>query len=300
LSSFLSRFSFMLANWLARRSLATQARIGATLGRLMLLSGGMRNRLRENLTQAGYADRVTLAQAAVGIGRMAIETVGLWRTPDEAVLARVKFVEGWDTVLAARNAGRGVIFVTPHLGTFEVLSLFIGSQMPMTAMFRTPRVAWSEPMMRAGRDRMQIRSEPAGMSGIRAMLKSLRRGETVGLLPDQVPDPGKGGDGVWADFYGRPAYTMTLAQKFAKTTGALVVMMACIRLPDAAGYRLVFMPKLVFSEDAATSARELNAEVEALIALAPDQYLWSYNRYKVPAGTSPAAVGQSEPMSEKT
>ena len=112
------------------------------------------------------------------------------------------------------------------------------------------------------------------MSGIRAMLKSLRRGETVGLLPDQVPDPGKGGDGVWADFYGRPAYTMTLAQKFAKTTGALVVMMACIRLPDAAGYRLVLMPKLVFSEDAATSARELNAEVEALIALAPDQYLW--------------------------
>lgn len=292
----------MLANWLARRSLATQAGIGATLGRLMLLSGGMRNRLRENLTQAGYADRFTLAQAAVGIGRMAVETAGLWRTPDETILARVKRVDGWDTVLDARNAGRGVIFVTPHLGTFEVLSLFIGSQMPMTVMFRTPRLGWSEPMMRAGRDRMQIRSEPAGMSGIRAMLKALRRGETVGLLPDQVPDPGKGGEGVWADFYGRPAYTMTLAQKFARTSGALVVFMGCVRLPDAAGYRLVFTPLPPFSEDAVASARELNAAVEKMVALAPDQYLWSYNRYKAPAGTLPAAAepGRDESSGEKS
>ncbi len=275
----------MLATRLAGCSLATQAKIGAALGRLMLLSGGMRNRLRESLTQAGYADTVTLTQAASGIGQMAIETAGLWRTPDDVLLARVKIVDGWDEVLAARDAGRGVIFLTPHLGTFEIASVFIGSQVPITVMFRPPRVAWAEPMMRAGRDRMQIRSEPAEMSGIRAMLKALRRGETVGLLPDQVPDAGKGGDGVWADFFGRPAYTMTLAQKFAKTTGALVVMVACVRLPAGTGYRLVFAPLLPFSEGTEASARELNAAVEEAIGLAADQYLWSYNRYKVPAGT---------------
>ena len=251
----------------------------------MLLSGGMRNRLRENLTLAGYADKVTLTQAATGIGQMAIETAGLWRTPDDVLLSRVKIVEGWDAVLAARDAGRGVIFLTPHLGTFEIASLFIGSQMPLTAMFRPPRVAWAEPMMRAGRDRLQIRSEPAEMSGIRAMLKALRRGETIGLLPDQVPDAGKGGDGAWADFFGRPAYTMTLAQKFAKTTGALVVMVACIRLAKGAGYRLVFAPLPPFSENVEASAMELNAAVERAIGLAADQYLWSYNRYKVPAGS---------------
>ncbi len=283
MSQLLSRIASAIAFWLGARTLATQARIGAALGRLMLLSGGMRNRLRENLAQAGYLGPVSLVQAATGIGQMAIETAGLWRTPDELVLARVKLVEGWDTVLAAREAGRGVIFLTPHLGTFEILSLFIGSQMPMTAMFRPPRVAWAEPMMRAGRDRMQIRSEPAELSGIRAMLKALRRGETIGLLPDQVPT---GGDGAWADFFGRPAYTMTLAQKFAKTTNSLVVMMACVRLPKALGYRLVFTPMAAFSGDAAASTRELNAAVEAAIALAADQYLWSYNRYKVPGGVS--------------
>ena len=287
MSDVLSRIASALATWLGGRSLATQAKIGAALGRLMLLSGGMRNRLRENLTQAGYADRVTLLQAATGIGQMATETAGLWRTPDDVLLARVKIVAGWDAVLAARDAGRGVIFLTPHLGTFEIVSLFLGSQMPITVMFRPPRVAWAEPMMRAGRDRMQIRSEPAEMSGIRAMLKALRRGEAVGLLPDQVPDAGKGGDGAWADFFGRPAYTMTLAQKFAKATGALVMMVACVRLPAGVGYRLVFTPLRTFSDDAEMSARQLNAAVEAAIALAADQYLWSYNRYKVPPGTRP-------------
>ncbi len=284
MSTFLSRIASALAGWLARRPLATQSRLGGALGRLMLLSGGMRNRLRTYLAQAGYGGRITLTQAAAGIGRMAVETAGLWRTPDAVVLARLKVVDGWDAVLAAHEAKRGVIFLTPHMATFEIASLFIGSQMPLTVMFRPPRVAWAEPMLRAGRDRMQIKSEPAEMSGIRAMLKALRRGDAIGLLPDQVPDPGKGGEGVWAPFFGRPAYTMTLVQKLAKTTGALVVMVGCVRLRDAAGYRIVFTPLAPFSDDVVTAAGELNAAVEAAIAIAPEQFLWSYNRYKAHAG----------------
>ena len=259
----------------------------------MLISGGMRNRLRENLSQAGYGGQVSLGAAATGIGRMAVETAGLWRTPDATVLERVKITDGWDEVLASKDQGRGVIFLTPHLGTFEIVSLFIGSQIPLTAMFRAPRVAWAEPMMRAGRDRMQIRSHPSEMSGIRAMLKALRRGEAIGLLPDQVPDPGRGGGGAWADFFGRAAYTITLVQKFAKTTKALAVMVTCVRLPGAQGYRLTFMPLAPFSEDSEAAARELNAAVEAAIALAPDQYLWSYNRYKVPPGSTPPGVSSA-------
>ena len=247
----------------------------------------MRNRLRENLKQSGYADQVSLPQAAIGIGRMAIETAGLWRTPDSIALERIKIVEGWDCVLTAKDQGRGVLLLTPHMGTFEIASIYIGAQMPLTVMFRAPRVAWAEQMMRAGRDRLQIRSQPAEMSGVRAMLKALRRGEAIGLLPDQVPDPGRGGEGVWSLFFGRLAYTVTLVQKFAKTTRALVVMVACTRLANAQGYRLTFSPLDPFSNDPETAARELNAAVETAIALAPDQYLWSYNRYKVPGGLTP-------------
>jgi Kdo2-lipid IVA lauroyltransferase/acyltransferase len=284
LSNFLAFIADRLALWLACRSLATQARIGAWLGRKMLWSSGMQNRLRDNLTTAGLMDRISLRDVAESAGKFAIETVALWKTPDDTALDRVRIVHGWDRVLELRDRKTGVIFLTPHLATFEIASLFIGSQVPMTVMFRAPRVAWAEPMMRAGRDRLQIKSVPTEMSGIRTMLKALKSGETIGLLPDQVPDPQKGGEGAFADFFGRPAYTITLVQKLANKTNSTVVMVACKRLDDGKGYALHFTPMLPFSESIEAATRELNAAVEAAIAIAPEQYLWTYNRYKVPGG----------------
>jgi Kdo2-lipid IVA lauroyltransferase/acyltransferase len=279
MSSVLANLSLRLAGWLARQPLARQARIGAWLGRTLLWSRGMVNRLKDNLRTARLEDRVALRAVAESVGQLAIETVALWKTADAVLLDRVRAVHGWDAVVALRDANRGVIFLTPHLATFEMASIYIGSQMPMTAMFRPPKVAWAEPMMRAGRDRLQIKSVPADMSGIRAMLKALRRGEPIGLLPDQVPT---GGDGEFAPFFDRSAYTMTLVQKLAKTTDAAVVMVACKRLAQGLGYELKFTVLEKFSDDPATSARELNAAVEAAISFAPTQYLWTYNRYKVP------------------
>ncbi len=286
MSSILANFSNRLAAWLARQPLSRQARIGAWLGRKMLWSSGMRNRLTDNLTTARLADRVSLRGVAASVGQLAIETVALWKTPDQLALARVRVVHGFDAVVALRDSGRGVIFLTPHLATFEIASLYIGSHMPMTAMFRVPKVAWAEPMMRAGRDRLQIKSVPADMSGIRAMLKALRRGEPIGLLPDQVPT---GGDGEFAPFFGRPAYTMTLVQKLAKTTESAVVMVACKRLSEGQGYELKFSVLDPFSDSPVEAAHELNRAVEDAISFAPSQYLWTYNRYKIPAGVLPPA-----------
>jgi Kdo2-lipid IVA lauroyltransferase/acyltransferase len=279
-----------LAIWLSRRSLATQARIGAWLGRKILWSTGMRNRLIDNLTGARMVDRVGLRDVAEAVGKLAIETVALWKTSDEVALSRVRSVHGWDRVLELRDANRGLIYLTPHLATFEIASLYIGSQMPMTVMFRPPKEAWAEPMMRAGRDRMQIKSVPADISGIRAMLKALRRGEPIGLLPDQVPTRG---DGVWAPFFGRSAYTMTLVQKFARTTQSAVVMVACKRIRDGLGYELRFDVLPPFSDAPEVAAAELNAAVEHAIQFAPAQYLWTYNRFKVPADlaeSSPSTI----------
>jgi Kdo2-lipid IVA lauroyltransferase/acyltransferase len=289
MSTFLANLSNRIAAWLARQPLSRQARIGAWLGRKMLWSSGMRNRLTDNLTTARLVDRVALHHVAESAGQLAIETVALWKTLDRVALSRVRGVHGWDRVLDVREAGRATIFLTPHLATFEIASLYIGAQMPMTAMFRPPKVAWAEPMMRAGRDRLQIKSVPADMGGVRAMLKALRRGEAIGVLPDQVPTRG---DGVWAPFFGRPAYTMTLVQKFARTTGAAVIMVACKRLVDGAGYELHFDVLPPFADAPEVAAAELNAAVERAIQFAPAQYLWTYNRYKVPADSqdSPPAT----------
>ena len=196
---------------------------------------------------------------------------GLWRTPD-AVVSRIKIVDGWDAILAAHEARRGVVFLSPHMATFEVV-LFL-HRPANAADCDVPPTAWrAEPMMRAGRDRMQIKSEPAEMSGIRAMLKALRRGDAIGLLPDQVPDPAKGGEGVWALPFGRPGLHHDAGAKAAKTTGALVVMTGCrsaCATLRAIGWSSPLAP---FSDDAVAAATELNAAVEAAIALAPEQFL---------------------------
>lgn len=292
-----ARVAVAVADWLARRTLRTQYRIGGWLGRLALLSPGLRRRLRENLAIAGYAGRVSLLAVGANLGRMAIETLALWRTPVALAQSRLIEVQGWDEVRAARKAGQGVIFLTPHLGTFEYPALLIGAEMSVTVMYRPPREAWADQLMREGRTRQQTRAVPADLSGVRAMLGALRRGEAIGILPDQVPDADRGGDGVWAPFFGRPAYTMTLVPTLAARTGARVFMVSTIRLrPRAdqrAGFRVHFDPVDGLTAPPEDAARVLNAAVERAIAYAPEQYLWSYNRYKVPRGAPEPPTGEA-------
>jgi KDO2-lipid IV(A) lauroyltransferase len=140
--------------------------------------------------------------------------------------------------------------------------------------------------MRIGRTRGYGRLAPTSMGGVRQLLKALRNGEAVGLLPDHVPGFG---EGVWAEFFGRPAYTMTLVGKLQKATGCIAILAFARRLPEGRGYAL----DLDVLEDDLTGlvgARRLNAAIEDIVRRCPEQYLWSYNRYKVPAGVEPPSA----------
>jgi len=176
-----------------------------------------------------------------------------------------------------RARGKGIIIVTPHLGCFEMVSLYFVQRLPMTVMYRPPKLAWLEPVMVAGRSRWLATVAPASLGGVRTFYRTLQHGGTVGLLPDQAPGAG---EGVWVDFFGRPAYTMTLAVRLQRATGAAVIMVFAERLPGGRGYHLHFeeLPTAQFDEAA------LNRAVEAQVRRRPEQYLWSYNRYKTPAG----------------
>jgi KDO2-lipid IV(A) lauroyltransferase len=122
----------------------------------------------------------------------------------------------------------------------------------------------------------------ADISGVRALFRALKRGEAIGLLPDQVPSQG---EGEWVDFFGRPAYTMTLSGRLAQTSGATVLLSFAERLPHGQGYILRFEPlTLDFSKPVSL---QINTALERVIAISPAQYLWSYNRYKVPSGVIP-------------
>jgi len=266
--------------------LAWLHRIGTVLGWLTYrASPSYAKRLRENLHASDVCSdpsgfRKLLKNSILEAGRATAELPAVWFRPQQESADWVRKVHGWDIVEAAQRQGRGLILLTPHIGCFEVIPQYLSLRFPLTALYRPPRFAALEPAMRAGRMRPEMRLATTDLSGVRQLLKALNRGEAVGMLPDQVPGAG---DGEWALFFGRPAYTMTLASRLAERSRAPVVLTYAIRLPHGRGFELHFerMPQ---REAAETGARHLNRALEAIIRRCPEQYMWSYNRYKVPAG----------------
>lgn len=261
-------------------------RLGILLGRLTrMLSKPYAARIRENLQQAGFSlddeqGRRLLSDAVDEAGKSIVELPWVWGRSYAEVLGSVYEAYGMQYIEAAHASGKGVIFLTPHLGCFEISSLYCSQHLPITVLYRPPRLRWLEGVMRSGRERGQVKLAKADMSGVRLLYKALRRGEGIGLLPDQVPS---GGEGEWADFFNRPAYTMTLAGRLAEASGAAVLLASAER--RARGYVIRIEPlQLDFSQSA---PQQINAALERLIRAFPAQYLWSYNRYKVPGGVLP-------------
>ncbi len=244
-----------------------------------LLSGPYRSRFLANVRQAGLDGPAVLG--AVGqAGRMTAELPRLW-------LGRTPHLEWADDRAAAQAyaEGQGVLFLTPHMGCFEVtaqaLALRFGAQYgQLTVLYRPARHAALGEVMALARNRPGLQAVPTTLAGVRQMIKALRAGEAVGLLPDQVPPEGMG---VWAPFFGRSAYTMTLAARLALQTGARVVLIWGERLPWGRGYRLHTRPLgHDLSPDLETAVVQINQAMESMVLTCPQQYLWAYARYKEP------------------
>lgn len=254
--------------------------LGAALGvAACLFSAGYRRKLLANLRTAGYGSAADAWRAAAEAGRMVAELPFVWRRAP-AELARHVVCDDL-ALLEAAEARGGIVFLTPHLGAFEVIARFYASRAPITVLYKPPRKTWLRPLLELSRAAGAMRAVPATLAGVRAMLRALRAGEAVGLLPDQVPDLG---EGRWAPFFGRPAWTMTLPQRLAEQPGVQVMLAVGERLGGARGWRLHLE-----TMDETPTPEALNARMEALIRRFPSQYLWGYNRYK-----RPAAAGASD------
>ena len=255
---------------------------GAALGLLIYAAAPRYRRvLRDNLAQAGLGSRSLALAAAMEAGRMAGELPFVWlRTGAGAAVRRVR-VQGREAVEQAWREGRGVLYLTPHLGCFEVAAQVAAQWGPITVLYRPPHKAWLNELADA-RLRENLRTAPASVAGVRPLLRALRNGEAVGMLPDQAPSAG---EGVWVPFFGRSAYTMTLPARLAQLTGARIVFAVAERLPRGAGYRLgLHALSAPLPDDAQQAATLINGEIERLVRACPRQYLWGYNRYKHPAG----------------
>lgn len=265
--------------------------IGALLGWLVFAaSPTYRRRFLSNSRLAGYSFG-QVAGAVAHAGRMVAELPKLWMGARGKTSGAAEAPFEWDSpdsaarAQAAYGKGKGVIFLTPHLGCFEILAQawaqrFSAQYGPFTVLFRPARKPWMAELVASSRNRPGLSAVPTNLSGVRQMIKSLRKGQAVGLLPDQVPPDGMG---LWAPFFGREAYTMTLAARLAAQTGATVLVGWGERLPWGRGYKLHFHelnPGL--DGDLEAAVRRMNGEMETLIRACPAQYLWGYGRYKEP------------------
>jgi KDO2-lipid IV(A) lauroyltransferase len=208
--------------------------------------------------------------------------------PEESV-ALVQARDGWADVERLRGAGRPIVFVTPHLGAYDVAGRWLWKRLPILAMYRPHKIGWVDRLLREGRNTGATGEgtnvAPATLAGVRRLLKHLRNGGCSVVLPDQVPGLG---EGEWAPFFSRPAYTMTLLARLQQASGAALVFCYAERLSQGRGYAMHFVPlDEPLPADRAAAARKVNEMVERLVAACPLQYLWAYNRYKRPAGAPP-------------
>ena len=285
---------------LARVPLPLTHAVGGCLGWLVWwLAPDYRRRFKENAESAGFTP-AQYRPAIAAAGAMAAELPWLWSRPHgESVLPRIVRWEGAEALEAALVARKGVIIIAPHLGCWEILAQAAGERYlsthgPITVLFKPARKKWMAELIAGSRDRIGLQALPTSVAGVRGLIRTLRAGGYTGIMADQVPPLGQG---VWAPFFGRPAYTMTLLPRLAQQTGARVFLSMCERLPRGKGYVIHIEPfdGTALSDPNATpeaAASAMNEGIERLVRRLPGQYVWDYARYKQPRADAPVRAQQ--------
>jgi Kdo2-lipid IVA lauroyltransferase/acyltransferase len=282
----------LLFRFLAAWPLPLLHAVGWCLGWLAwLLAPAYRRRWFRHTALAGVCGRARWASVGEA-GKQVAELPRLWFGRPVRM--------GWEGaahVEAALAQGHGLLFLTPHLGCFEITAQAYAHRFgqgqgqmvkPMTVLFRPPRKVWAAEILRSARERPGLATAPTSLAGVRQLIQALKRGETVGLLPDQVPPEGLG---VWAPFFGEPAYTMTLSVRFARTPGTQVMLIWGERLSWGRGFLVHVQPwqglmPAPLADDMLAAATQINQAMEKMVLRKPAQYLWGYARYKVPRKAS--------------
>ncbi|QWD90709.1 lysophospholipid acyltransferase family protein [Polynucleobacter sp. MWH-Braz-FAM2G] len=269
-------------NTIAVLPLAFMQLIGASLGLLAYVgSKHYRSLFRPQYEAVVSARKLPLKlwEAARASGMLFSDSLWIWRNPVKAL--KLVEVQNWDVVEAAIGEGHGLVMLTPHLGGFEIIPRVLAQHFPATILYRPSRQEWLNEVVEEGRAYPNMHFVPTNLNGVRQMTRALTRGEAIGILPDQVPS---GGEGVWVPFFGRPAYTTPLPARLANRNNTPVIMFTAKRKGIGKGWVMQATRLAPFSEDAERAATELNIAIENAVLQAPEQFIWSYNRYKHPAG----------------
>ncbi len=303
MTEFAAGLLYLLAAATARLPWRWQRALGDALASLWRRLDARESRVSRRNLELAYpaldaAARARLHRAVLRTtARQALETLVLWTRPHAANLAMLRETHGTGLFDAAIAAGRGVIVAAPHYGNWELLNQWLASRTPLAILYKPPESRIGEAFLRRVRaddaNAARVEQVPAEGSAVRRLLRVLQGGGVVGILPDQQP---KGGDGVFAPFFGVDALTMTLLPRLAARTGAAVLFAYCERIeaPGAApafALHIEAAPGGIAADDPAEGARALNAGVERIARRDPAQYQWTYKRYS----RRPPGSGETSP-----
>jgi Kdo2-lipid IVA lauroyltransferase/acyltransferase len=293
MSEAIARLLYVLVSAFTRLPWPWLRALGDRVAWLWQRSGGRESRVAGRNLELAYPDlshgdrEILQREVLRTTARQTFETLRLWTRAHPENLRLIRETYGVELFDAAIASGKGVIVAAPHYGNWELLNQWLAAHTPLAILYRPPESRLGEAFLRQVRgdesDRVtQIRAEA---SGIRQLFKRLRDGGVVGILPDQQP---KRGDGEFAPFFGKPAYTMTLLSRLAERSGATVLFAYCERIGDLAfALRIEPAPEAIASSDTIVATAALNAEVERIARRAPAQYQWTYKRYTLQPSLNP-------------
>ena len=255
-------------------------RTGRTLGRRLDAGNSRAARTtRANVALAfpeldDAAQRWLVRASLKDMGEKAARMARVWvrreNNPD-----KIQDPENYHLFTDALAAGEGVILLVPHLGNWELLGQWVSEHGPLNAMYRPAKLEGIDALVLAGRQSQGYQVHPTNMQGVAGLLKALKRGEMVAVLPDQEPDAA---GGAWATFFGQQALTMTLAQKIAQKRSQARVILASAVKKERRRYQVVLRAvDPAFSEDG--GLQHMNDAIEALVREYPTQYQWEYKRF---------------------
>lgn len=274
----------------ARLPLRLNHLLGALLGRLLMFGDNEQKRVAQiNLTlcfpELTPAQRQRLLRQSLReTGKAFFESGRLWLGDQRRFAELVETVHGAEYLQQALDQGKGVILAIPHLGNWEVIGLYCSSHHPMTSLYRPPRLAALDPLIRLAREHFGAKLVPTSAKGVRALYQALAKNEVVAILPDQDP---RDSGGCFAPFFGIQANTMTLLSRLVNKSHATVLCCYAERLPQGRGFIIHFepAPEDIYATELHTSVTALNHMVEQAVRRLPAQYQWGYKRFRTrPAG----------------
>ena len=254
--------------------------LGCFLGLMMyLLDAKFRNRTIKHINQSKIvtgkiAIKSLIISNAMHIGMALMESFSIWSASKSRIKRLVVRTKNWDLIEILKSNNKGIIFLTPHVGSFEISAQYYGLFSPIKVMYKPTSTKWINQLIYHGRNKNLVTPVNIELGGMKQILKALKNGEAVGILPDQVPPEGHG---EWSNFFNQKVYTMTLVQKLHTLTKAPIIFAIGRRLKMGSGFEI----ELFEFKDSVTT-KKIDEYIETIVKTSPEQYLWNYRRYKLP------------------